>query len=665
MEPKNVISSIDDTLLLEGILKIKSALKIELVNRTELETLWNQLVKTYHYLGYNKTIGPRVKYLVWFNERPIAAISYNQAAYKLGVRDAFIDWNEEERKKYLPHVLNNNRFLILPWVHVKNLASHIIALSIKHLKHDWSLLYRVEPYLLETFVDQDKYKGTCYRAANWCYVGETSGFGKVGVTYQYHGNKKGVFLYPLKKNFKQLMGCTGKHKPLRVLKKSNKYLEMVSMQLQKNIWHEGILEEAKVPGIMDKLPEMFNNYMNRFVDCFKRAEPISHLYAYMKGLLSNLERKSVEPIALEFIDNPRGPRNLQNFMKEAQWDEEQAIRIYQENLSERLSEADGMLTVDESGFVKKGKHSVGVARQYCGSVGKVENSQVGVFVGYSGANGYGLISTQLFMPGKWFGEDYAKRREECGVPSDLTFQTKPQIALNLIHNIEQSGLFKAKWIGMDCLYGNSREFLDAISDNYWYFADIHTNSLVWRTQPTFEVPEYKGRGPHPKKMAASTPAEPVSKIAEDNTIPWEKMYLGEGAKGPIYAEIKVLRINRAFPEENGEIPIIPCWLFIRRSEDGQTRFSVSNAPGSTPVAELCKASLMRWPIEQCFQEAKDKLGMDHYEFRSWAAWHRHMLLVFIASAFLLEIRLLVTDKKKPDLNTFNGSIACCFSPVRE
>lgn len=664
MKPKNIIPSIDDTPLVENILKIKSALRIELVNRTELEAFWNQLVKSYHYLGYNKTIGPRVKYLVWFNERPIGAISYNQAAYKLGVRDIFIDWSQEERKKNLPHVLNNNRFLILPWIHVKNLASHIISLSIKQLKHDWPLIYGVEPYLLETFVDQEKYKGTCYRASNWHYVGETSGYGKVGITYQYHGNKKGVYLYPLKKNFKQLMGCTGKHKPLRVLKKSKKYLEMVSMQLQKNTWNEGILEEAKVPDIIDKLPEMFNNYMNRFVDCFKRAEPISNLYAYMRGLLSNLERKSVEPIALEFIDNPRGPRNLQNFMKNAQWDEEKAIKIYQEGLSERLSDDEGMLTVDESGFVKKGKHSAGVARQYCGSVGKVENSQVGVFLGYSGSKGYGLISTQLFMPEKWFNEDYEKLRQECAVPNELTFRTKPQIALDLIHKIEESGLFKAKWIGVDCLYGNSKEFLDAISEKYYYFADIHNNTLVWRTQPTFKVPEYKGRGVHPKKMSATTPAESVSKIAKDDTIPWSKMYLGEGAKGPIYSDIKCLQIYRDFSEENGDISTRSCWLFMRRLEDGQIRFSVSNAPINTSIAELCKASLMRWPIEQCFNEAKDKLGMDHYEIRSWAAWHRHMLLVFMASGFLLEIRLLATDKKKPDFNTPNGSIDFYFSTFR-
>jgi len=127
------------------------------------------------------------------------------------------------------------------------------------------------------------------------------------------------------------------------------------------------------------------------------------------------------------------------------------------------------------------------------------------------------------------------------------------------------------------------------------------------------------------------------------------MVLGEGSKGPIYSEIKCLRIYRAFAKETGEVPIKSCWLFIRRLENGETRFSVSNAPEDTPDSELCKASLMRWPIEQCFHEAKSELGMDHYEFRSWTAWHRHMLLVFIASAFLFEIRLLVKDKKSPIL----------------
>ena len=435
------------------------------------------------------------------------------------------------------------------------------------------------------------------------------------------------------------------------------------MQLQKNTWHEGIIEEANVRGLMDKLPNMLQTFMDRFLGCFQRSEQIFHANVYVKGLMSKLERKSVEPIALEFIDNPRGPRNMQNFMKGSKWDDEEAASIYQEGLSERLSEDEGMMTVDESGFPKKGDNSVGVAPQYCGSVGKVANSQVGVFVGYSGSKGYGLISTQLFMPEKWFDEDHAQLRKECLVPEGLTFRTKPQIALDLIRNIEQSGLFKAKWIGMDCLYGNSKEFLEAISDHYLYFADIHKESLAWRVQPTFEVPDYKGRGPRPKKMSATTSAEPVFKIAMDDTIPWERMYLGEGSKGSIYSDIKCLRIFRAFAKETGEVPIQSCWLFIRRLDNGEIRFSVSNAAEETPVAELCKASLMRWPIEQCFHEAKDELGMDHYEFRSWTAWHRHMLLVFIASAFLLEIRLQVIDKKKSNFKSSHGSITCGCSSI--
>jgi len=406
------------------------------------------------------------------------------------------------------------------------------------------------------------------------------------------------------------------------------------------------MEEANVRGVVDKLAEMLKNFMGRFENCFHRSEQIYNVNVYVKGLLSNLERKSAEPIALEYIENPRGPRNLQFFMKNAQWDDEIVEQIYQKGLSECICEPEGMITVDESGFVKKGKNSVGVARQYCGSVGKVENSQVGVFVGYSGSKGYGLISSQLFMPEKWFGDEYKGLREECNVPKELKFQTKPQIATYLINKIEQTHIFKAKWIGMDCLYGNSKEFLDSISDKYLYFADIHKDARVWRFEPVIEVPEYKGRGPQPQKMVATTKPETVSKIAEDESIPWENMYLGEGSKGAIYSDIKCLRIFRGFENENGDMSAEPCWLFIRRSEDGQVRFSVSNAPMDTSVEELSKVSLMRWPIEQCFNEAKDELGMDHYEGRSWIGWHRHMLLVFLASAFLLEIRLLVTVKKK-------------------
>lgn len=653
MNAKCLTYNMDDTPLVAEIHQVKSSLRIELVSRTELEPLWDQLVKAYHYLGHEKTIGPRVKYLIWLGNRPVSAISFNQAAYKIGVRDKFIDWNDDEKKKHLAHLLNNNRFLILPWVNIKNLASHIMALSIRRLKTDWFQFYGKEPYLLETFVDQEKYAGTCYRASNWKYIGESGGYEKVGKTYQYHGNRKAVYLYVIKKNFKKLIGCTGR--PCRVLKKINKPLEMVYMQLQQNDWHSGLLEEAKIKEVADQLPEMLKAHMEGFQCCFHRSEQEFNGNIYVQGLLSNLERKSIEPIALEFNEDKRGVRNLQFFMKDAKWNDSKALAIYQQGLAQKISHPEGMFTIDESGSAKKGNKSVGVARQYCGSVGKVENSQVGVYLGYSNPDGgYGLISSRLFMPEKWFGDEYEERRTECLVPEDLAFQTKPEIAMDMLRNIETSGLFQAKWVGVDSLYGNSKAFLNAIPQKYWYFADIHNDTLVWRSEPVFELPRYKGKGRKPLKKVPTTKPEKVSNIANDESIPWKTVKLGNGSKGPIYADIKCLRVYRAFKTENGEYETEACWLFIRRREDGDTRFSVSNAPENTDESELCKASLMRWPIEQCFHEMKDQLGMDHVEARSWPAWHRHMLLVFIAYEFLLNVRLLVTDKKKSHFITKNG-----------
>ena len=149
---------IDDTQIVTEIHQVKSLLRVELVSRTELESLWDQLVKDYHYLGYEKTIGPRIKYIIWLEGRPVSAISFNQAAYKLGVRDRFIDWSDEEKKKNLTHLLNNNRFLILPWVHIKNLASHILALSIRRLKVGNYSAYQ----LIDSRIKLDNHFRFCY-----------------------------------------------------------------------------------------------------------------------------------------------------------------------------------------------------------------------------------------------------------------------------------------------------------------------------------------------------------------------------------------------------------------------------------------------------------------------------------------------------------------------
>ncbi len=660
MQEKQTKYEIDDTAFKKNIQEVKEHLKIELVSGTPLEYIWNELIEKYHYLGSAKAMGPRLKYIIWYKDRPISAIGFNQAVYKLGVREKFLDWSNEEKEKYLKHILNNNRFLIVPWVKVKNLASHIMALTIRRLVNDWKSVYGNEPYILETFVDKKMYRGTCYKASNWRYIGDTRGFKKVGKTYEYHGNHKLVYLFFIKKNYKNLIACTGR--PCRVLKKWHKPLEMVyNMQLQKNSWNENIIKEANISGIVDNLSNMLKTHMERFKSCFQRTEQEFNANVYLKGLLSNLERKSIEPISLEFNEDERGVRNLQFFMKSANWDNSGCLRIYQKGLAEKISDENGMITFDESGTRKKGNNSVGVASQYCGNVGKVDNAQVGVYAGYSSQQGYGLVDARLFMPEKWFNEDFKEKRKNCSVPSDLTFKTKPQIATQMLHELETTGFFKAKWIGVDSLYGNNKEFLRSIPEKYWYFADVSFDTKIWKSKPTFKVPEHNGKGRKPTKEKPSISALKVVHIAKDENIPWKKKYLGEGSKGPILANVKCVRIFRDLSNDDKPGNPEECWLFIRQREDGEIRYSVSNAPSDIDEDELCKASIMRWPIEQCFNEMKSELGMDHCEARSWPAWHRHMLLVFIAYEFLLDIRMTVTDKKKSNFVIKFGSNACCCS----
>src|SRR6266571_7991148 len=173
-------------------------------------------------------------------------------------------------------------------------------------------------------------------------------------------------------------------------------------------------------------------------DCFARSEPRAHFFDYMVGQLSKLERKSIEPMALQVEGGT--VRGMQRFISDVRWDEEQMRWNYHQLVAEELGEPDGVLMFDETGFVKKGKDSVGVARQYCSTLGKVENCQVGVFAGYASRQGYALVDKRLFLPEAWFGEAYAARRTTCHVPAELTFQSKPQLAAAMLQAIAHEGL---------------------------------------------------------------------------------------------------------------------------------------------------------------------------------------------------------------------------------
>jgi SRSO17 transposase len=616
-----------ETCPLTGSLKEFQPITIYLVNHTDMEPVWDHMVRAYHYLGYHRMIGPRIKYLACSRNVPIAALSYNRAALRVGARDRYLGWDEEQRSKLLPHVVNNNRFLILPWVHIRYLASHLLSRTLKLLLKDWPLLFGTEPYLVETFVDTDKYRGTCYRAANWLYLGETRGFSKEGKTFVYHGHKKAVYTYMLDKRFPSLIAeCPRRYRAPKVRER------VVNMQLAIPDWNPDLLDDVGLGADqVSELGRLLNDFLDLFRDCYKRSEQRENGEVFVKGFLSDLDRKSIEPIALRY---GRSPRAMQGFMQDAPFDDARMLKIYRDELSKRVNDPDSMLSCDSTEFVKKGKHSVGVTRQYCGRLGKTDNCQSGVFIGYASERGYGLVDYELYMPEKWFTGEYRDLRYDCCVPDDVTYKPKTELAAEMLNRAFCSGLFPAKWIGCDSFFGSNKQFLDSLPKGCFYFADIHSTTLVFTSMPEVALPEYSGRGKRSIRLKASFPAVQVSRITADDSIPWEKVILGEGSKGPIVADVKALRVI----ECRDNLPGAEIWLYIRRLTNGELKFSLSNAPADIERTELHRAAIMRWPIEQCFEEGKSNIGMDHCEARSWTAWHRHILFVLIAHLFLLDMR---------------------------
>ena len=394
------------------------------------------------------------------------------------------------------------------------------------------------------------------------------------------------------------------------------------------------------------MAEELVRFHQEFHPCFRRSEQRRLGLAYLSGLMSNLPAKSAEPMALEFLGKD-DVRSLQRFMKTYIWDHEAMKLKHHLLLSPLIADPSGMINTDSSEFVKKGKESVGVARQYCGALGKLDNCQSGVFVGYSSEKGYGLLTGRLYLPEAWFSPEYAQRRRDNLVPETLTFQTKPEIALELIHEVTRTGVFPAQWIGCDATFGSDAHFLNSLPEGCYYFADVRSNAQVFLKKPKLRVPAYSGRGRKPKRFRLSPrQAQPqtVAQVARSGKCHWESVVLAEGAKGPILAKVARLRVYSArngLPQEDS------IWLFIRISPDGKIKFSFSNAPIDMPLSEMCKASVMRWPIEQCFQEGKGQIGMDHYEHRSWPAWHRHMIYVFLGLHFMLRLRIQFKKNSSP------------------
>jgi SRSO17 transposase len=402
------------------------------------------------------------------------------------------------------------------------------------------------------------------------------------------------------------------------------------------------LTPRDVAEFIDELQE----FQGLFHDCFPRSEPRAHFFDYMVGQCSPLERQSIEPMALRVSGG--SVRGLQRFLSEVPWDEEHMRWTYHQLVADELGAPDGVLMFDETGFVKKGTDSVGVARQYCGTLGKVENCQVGVFAGYASRKGYALVDKRLFLPEAWFTDAYAARRTKCQVPRALTWQSKPQLAAAMLQAIAAEGLLPFKYLVADCLYGNSPAFLDAVDACVGVTAllAIPSETRCWlqRPQTTDKRYRYKGEA-RSKRVVVNPDSAPHTVATVAMRLPashWYRRKVSEGTKGPIVYEFARQRVTLC---KDG-LPDRTVWLVIKRTVGAEPSYAyaISNAPASTPLRTFVWLSGLRWAVEQCVEEGKTELGMDHYEVRKYGGWHHHMLLTMLAHFFLWPLKLKLGEK---------------------
>src|SRR5215813_9443392 len=383
-----------------------------------------------------------------------------------------------------------------------------------------------------------------------------------------------------------------------------------------------------VPSAVEGFMEELWAFQATFHDCFARSEPRAHFFASMVGQCSKLERKSIEPMALEVEGGTI--RGLQRFISDVVWDEDQMRWNYHQLVAEEMGDPDGVLMFDETGFVKKGTDSVGVARQYCGTLGKVENCQVGVFAGYASRHGYALVDERLFLP------------------EELTFQSKPQLAAAMLEAMAHEGLLPFKYVVADCLYGNSPDFLDAVDAcvGVTTFVAIPADTRCWLQRPQTEDKTYIYKGDvRAKRVVVAPHHAPSSVAAVAASLPassWYQRTVSEGTKGPIVYEFARTRVTLC---KDG-LPERTVWLVSKRTVGVKKTYSyyISNAPVSTPLRTFVWLSGVRWAIEQCFEEAKTELGMAQYEVRKYPGWHHHRLTTMLAHFFLWHLKLHLGEK---------------------
>ena len=397
---------------------------------------------------------------------------------------------------------------------------------------------------------------------------------------------------------------------------------------------------------LDELDEWavdFERFCARFTNVFGRKEPRAQAVKYLRGLLASVPRKNGWQVAEAVGD--RIPDATQRLLYQAAWRADTARDDLLRYTIEVFGDADGIGVVDETGFIKKGSHSVGVKRQYSGTAGKIENCQIGTFLSYATVKGHVFLDRRLYLPEEWC--DDADRRAEAKVPPDVVFQTKPEQALAMLRHAWDAGV-PMRWVAGDEIYGEATELRDRIAaSGRWYVLAVRTVMPVWPEHPPVVEPEPQVRGrPRTRaRLAAGAPsARPVKEVvARWPASRWQSLTVAEGEKGWITYDWACQRVV----ESRDKLPGPDAWLIARRSLSDPTdiAYYLSNAPADTPLLKLAQVASTRYTVEQCIEEAKSETGLDEYEVRYWHSWHRHITLSMMAHAWLAAVRCKATAKK--------------------
>jgi SRSO17 transposase len=386
---------------------------------------------------------------------------------------------------------------------------------------------------------------------------------------------------------------------------------------------EQLLAACQVP------PTLFRGAMNRLEDfaqpfaaSLPSPESRAHSHTYLAGLLSDVERKNAESIAYRY-DLDR--QVIQRFIGEVAWDHEPLIEELSRQVGTTIGRADAVLVFDPSAFPKKGAASVGVQRQWCGRLGKVENCQVGVFLGYVTEDEHALVDFRLYLPREWANDK--RRRKRAGVPKGLRYRTRHELALEML---ERHGpALPHGWVAGDDEMGRPAWFRRRLAeDGRRYFLAVPSNTSIRDLEEP--APEYGGRGRHPK-----APFRGVRRWCE--ALPagaWTKLTVRDGEKGPLEVEIVARRVESKV--DRRVVGLEETLVVIRYIDGGVLRhdYSLSNASRDTPLPEFARVAKASHRVEECLKRSKSEAGLGEYQVRNWRGWHHHMALSLIATWFL-------------------------------